>query len=138
MSIDVKNTDDMETDDKLGKEEQEEPLRTEGADEKMIDDDIESSDDETSYGSNSAYSRGGISSVTGGQFPHIPVYSPSDNSEKDSMEEVTTLLEQKLQANAALPPVSSPNSKTLPPVSSPNSKTLEGTDGDIPPNPKQE
>ena len=118
----------METDNKLGDEDPEESFPTEGIDDKMIDDAVESSDNETSHGLNSVYSRGGISSVTGGPFPHTPVHSPSNNSEDDSMEEVTTSLEQKLKSGAAQPPASTLDPKMA----------QQRTDGTKSSNPKQE
>ena len=57
-SIDVRDTDHMETDDMLGEEDLEEPLQMGDNDVKMINKESECSDDDTSYGSNSANSRG--------------------------------------------------------------------------------
>ena len=57
-SINVKNADRMETDDKLGEEDLEEPLPMGGNEDKMIEEELECSDDETSHGLNSVYSRG--------------------------------------------------------------------------------
>ena len=53
----MKNADSMETDDKLGDEDLEEPLPMGGNEDKMIEEEVECSDDETSHGSNLVHSR---------------------------------------------------------------------------------
>ena len=73
----------------------------------MLKEELEHSDDETSYGSNSVGSRGGISSVTGG----FPVYSSKNNDEEDLMEKVSVLMKQKLKSAAAHPSPASPKPK---------------------------
>ena len=55
LSIDVKNANSMETDNKLGNEDLEEPLPMEGNEDRMIEEAVEYSDDEMSYGSNLVY-----------------------------------------------------------------------------------